>query len=781
MYETCNQALTLHADFFDPIHKTAEVIMISGDEKYARVVYRDEKHSVTVGEGNEVEFYLYAPNAKKVEIGCLGGFAGTGRFELTPDGKGGFCGKKKFHYGMHYYHWYVDDVRVWNPKAGVSYGCFSAINTFEVAEQDVDFYFLKKVPHGTVNICKYVSSVNGHMKECYVYTPWGYEKKENAKKDYPVLYLFHGVGENETGWVWQGKMNFIMDNLLAEGKCKEMIVVMTCDYAFKPGEDPVFYPGDFDSELVNDIIPYIEAHFRTKKQRGSRAVAGLSLGSAQASLAAAKHPELFSAVGVFSGVSLEALNTILSEEQEKIQLVFLSCGSEEKEILAGQKNYQKLFEKAEIRCLTRDYEGHHEWLVWRKSLFDFVPELFIWKEEIEDENKGKMSLPGGKNAAEEEQLKKQTLEEQMLFFDPVYKQVVFKTDADGNPAGRYIDIKRGFTYIDDRSVEISMYAPEAETVEVDIFDCGKQKLQKDSLNPGFWTGTMEGLEPGFHYVTFDVNGTRVLHEQAPVGYGCFQTMNYIEVPEPEFHFHELKNVPHGQIHMNYYTSSQTEREKLCYVYTPAGYNPVGEKRYPVLYLQHGGGENEIGWLRQGKIANIADGLIADGKMQEMIIVLNTGYSFRLDGTSHPSVGTFEEELVEDCIPFIDSNYRTLTDSKHRAVAGLSMGGMQSQKIALHHTDLFAWLGIFSGGLVVADDEEDYRYLLYQKAAFEEKMKLLFVSCGKQDAFYVKTLENTEDVKAHGVPVVSYFAEGRHDWNFWRRSVVEFLQIIFKEK
>ncbi|MGN0143320.1 MAG: alpha/beta hydrolase-fold protein [Roseburia sp.] len=781
MYETRNQALTLHADFFDPIHKTAEVVMVSGDEKYARVVYRDERQSVTVGEGGEVEFYMYAPNAKKVEIGCLGGFAGTGRFELTADGNGGFSGKKKFHFGMHYYHWYVDDVRIWNPKAGVSYGCFSAINTFEVAEKNVDFYFLKKVPHGTVSICKYVSSINGHMKECYVYTPPGYEKKENAAKFYPVLYLLHGVGENETGWVWQGKMNFIMDNLLAEGRCREMLVVMTCDYAFKPGEDPVFYPGDFDGELVKDIVPYIESNFRAKKDRESRAVAGLSLGSVQSALAAARHPELFSALGVFSGVSMEPLNTILQETAHKIQLVFLSCGSEEKEILSALKGYAESFDKAGIRCMTKEYEGYHEWLVWRKSLADFVPELFAWESGTEDVRREEANLPGGMLPAAKEQLKKQTLEEQMLFFDPVYKQVIFASDENGNPAGRYIDIRPGFVHTEKQGVEISMYAPEAKKVEVDVFDCGKIKLQKEKEQEGFWSGKMENLEPGFHYVTFEVNGTRVLHEQAPVGYGCFQTINYLEVPEPEFHFHELKNVPHGQIHMNYYTSSQTGREKLCYVYTPAGYDPAGETRYPVLYLQHGGGENELGWLRQGKIANIADNLIAEGSMQKMIIVMNTGYAFRPDGTSHPAVGSFEEELVEDCIPYIDGCYRTLADREHRAMAGLSMGGIQSQKIVFHHTDVFAWLGIFSGGLTVVDDEEDYRYLLYRKEVFGEKMKLLFVSCGTQDAFYEKTVENAEDVKAHGVPVAEYFAEGRHDWNFWRRSAVAFLQRVFRDK
>ena len=157
-------------------------------------------------------------------------------------------------------------------------------------------------------------------------------------------------------------------------------------------------------------------------------------------------------------------------------------------------------------------------------------------------------------------------------------------------------------------VQISLYAPGALRAEVDVFDCGRISLQKDQKQPGYWCGVMEDVEPGFHYVTFSVNGTKVLNTQAPVGYGCFQSINYLDVPDLVFDYHELRNVPHGQIHMDYYTSSQTGRIKLCYVYTPPGYDALDGKKYPVLYLQHGGGENEIGWLRQGKIANIADNL-----------------------------------------------------------------------------------------------------------------------------------------------------------------------------
>lgn len=266
--------------------------------------------SVTLEDDGSVTFYIYAPNANKVEVAGMGGYFSSERIQLKPDMQGGFSANiKDFHWAMHYYFWYVDDVCITNPHAAISYGCFAAINTFEVPEEGEDFYFVRDVPHGTVSLCKYTSQVNGHIKESYVYTPPGYESGDGR---YPVLYLQHGVGENETGWVWQGKMNFIMDNLIADKKCVPMIIVASSGYSFKDNEYPVFFPGDFDSELVNSIIPYIEENFKVKKGRNNRAVAGLSLGSGQATDIAARHPELFSAVGVFSGVAIHLMKKSLT-------------------------------------------------------------------------------------------------------------------------------------------------------------------------------------------------------------------------------------------------------------------------------------------------------------------------------------------------------------------------------------------------------------------------------------------------------------------------------------
>lgn len=772
MYEVCNQAYTMHPDFFDPIHQYAQLGMKSGNSKSDKIHYEHERPSVTVRNDGVVEFYMYAPAAKSVAVSGLGGYFKQEKVYLEEKGNGEFfLEMESIHPAMHYYQWYVDDVPVINPKAGVNYGCFRGINTFEVAEKDKSFFEVKPVAHGQVHICKYKSCVNGHIKECYIYTPPTYDKK--MKKTYPVLYLQHGVGENETGWIWQGKANFILDNLIAEGKCQEMIIVMCSGYAFMPNENPVFFPGDFDKELIQSVIPYVEAHFRVIDNRSGRAIAGLSLGSAQATLTAGRHPDMFSALGVFSGVGLH----IFAEDQEQWkqeQLIFLSCGDQEREIMEKQIPLQKILQDKGNRCIQKSYEGFHEWKVWRESLYDFVQCLFH-----QVDNKIEVYNRSGKMTFVSDIYVEQTQEENMLFFDPVYKQVIFATDENGNPVGRYCNIPKGFRLLDNNTVEVNIFAPGAHSVRVEIVDCGKLTLEKSDKEPGYWTGIFEYIEGGFHYVIFEINGTRVVNQDAPIGYGCFQAINYIEVPEKQFNYHILRDIPHGNVQMSYYKSGQTGRQKLCYVYTPPGYEEEEDTRYPVLYLQHGDGENEIGWFRQGKIANIADYLILTDCMEKMIIVMNTGYAFREDGRSRTSPDSFPEELVIDCIPHIDETYRTIADREHRAMAGVSMGGMQTQRTIFGFLELFAWAGIFSGGFVLKNEEVDYRNILFHKEKFENMFRMLFVACGEQEPFYEETCKNVREVLEKGIVLETYFAKGQHDWTFWRHCAVEFLKKVFR--
>jgi hypothetical protein len=192
---------------------------------------------------------------------------------------------------------------------------------------------------------------------------------------------------------------------------------------------------------------------------------------------------------------------------------------------------------------------------------------------------------------------------------------------------------------------------------------------------GDWTGTAEGLPAGFHYHDYIVDGTRMCNDLSPIGYGDFRAINYFEIPDADSGFYLLQDVPHGTVRMDYYNSTVTARYRSCFVYTPPGYETHPEKHYPVLYLQHGGGETETGWIWQGKVNYIMDNLIAAGQCQEMILVMNDGYAFLPDASEHPARGAIDLVLAKDCIPFIDQKYRTLPDRRTRAVAGLSMGGI----------------------------------------------------------------------------------------------------------
>lgn len=776
MEKMINQAITSHPLFFDPLNKKLE--FHSGERKLSNLYYTKDREGVIVYDNGEVEFCYYAPGAEKVQVAGISGSMSRDKIDLLPEGNGYFSRRvSNIAPGFHYHNWFIDGNIVRNQLGAFCYGCFEPINFFEIPEGEEDFYLMKEVPHGEVRMELYRSHVNGHVKNCYIYTPPNYSNE--TEKYYPVLYIQHGVGENETGWLWNGKLNFIMDNLLAEGKCQEMIVVMCSGYSFREGEDPVFYPGDFDGELIHDCIPFIEEHYRVKATKEGRAIAGLSLGSAQATLTASMHKDMFSALGVFSGVAMNELERILSDNENGLSFVLLTAGEGEGNLPEMQQEYCKQFLDKGILCSAMAYPGYHEWHVWRKSLHEFVQRIFIWDDKTESK---KEELVKNQYTSSNKQLEMQTYKEHPLFFDPVYKGVIYAVDENGRPAGRYKDIKHGVVIPKQGTVEFNFHAPEAKSVEVQVFGMERLVLQKaegHDVENGCWTGILENVEPGFHYHEYYLNGIPVLNPRAPVGYGCFKPINFFEMPEPEFDTYLLKEVPHGSIRMNYYLSSQTGRRKLCYVYAPPGYDQKQNKRYPVLYLQHGGGENEIGWIWQGKICHIMDNLLAEGKCEEILIVMNSGYSFRLDGTSHPQLGSFDDELVQDCIPFIDRSYRTLAHRDNRAMAGLSMGGMQTQKTVFHNTELFAWAGIFSGGLVIKDEEEDYTSILYHADTFRAMFKLLFVACGKQEGFYEETVNNVKDVQKHGIPLEVFFDNGYHDWTFWRHCVTDFLKKVFR--
>lgn len=206
----------------------------------------------------------------------------------------------------------------------------------------------------------------------------------------------------------------------------------------------------------------------------------------------------------------------------------------------------------------------------------------------------------------------QTLHSHALFFDPVEKDLVLASDEKGRPMGRYVPKPTGVQVLENGDVIFRYYAPNAKSVQVAGIG-GTMGTQRYDLSPrgdGYWEATVSGIGPGFHYHDYYVDGNRACSDLAPYGYGCFRVLNYFEMPDIYSDFYLLQDVPHGTIRMDYYKSSVTGRTRNCFVYTPPGYEEHPEKRYPVWYLQHGGGEDETGWIWQGKINYILDNLLA---------------------------------------------------------------------------------------------------------------------------------------------------------------------------
>ena len=520
----------------------------------------------------------------------------------------------------------------------------------------------------------------------------------------------------------------------------------------------------------------MEHTFRVKKGRMHRAMAGLSLGSAQATQIVSRFQNLFGHLGVFSGVRDEETERILAQFAEyPMQTVLMTAGKGEKDLDKKQKIYTDQFEKLGAAGWQRSYEGYHEWHVWRESFRDFAS-LVFQKEEPEDESEP--VFPYEERKLSKEQLDRQTFAEHMLMSDPIHKGLIHAFDEKGRPCGRYREEHPGAEVTDGKTGTARFYlrADGAHDVELNLW--GMKSYPMEEGEDGWWTAEVTGIEKGFHYYNYIVNSANTVDCNAPVGYGGFQAVNYLEMPEEDFEEYRIRQVPHGTVHYEYYKSNSTGRTKLCYVYTPAGYEEHLEKRYPVLYLQHGGGENEVGWIWQGKLANIADNLIAKGQMKEMIVVMNTGYAFPENGEYHHSMSAFLQELPESCVPYIDSRYRTIADKDYKALAGLSMGGMQTQRIVFTYPELFGWAGIFSGGLVIRDDEVDYTEVLLNPEAFRKQFHMLFVACGKQEWSYESTVKNEKEVLAAGVPIEVFEGYGYHDWTFWRHCLNAFLRKLF---
>lgn len=342
----------------------------------------------------------------------------------------------------------------------------------------------------------------------------------------------------------------------------------------------------------------------------------------------------------------------------------------------------------------------------------------------------------------------------------------------------------------DNRVVFQLRAPDAGKVQINlgrIYD-----LQKDAT--GVWTVTTSPQEPGFHYYSLVIDGVAVADPASESYFGIGRMSSAIEIPEPGADFYAVKDVPQGELRSRRYFSKTTDSWRRLFVYTPPGYDQDTGRKYPVLYIQHGGGEDETGWAVQGRTDVILDNLIAAGKARPMLVVIANGNIPAPDGArpgySAAGMAGFANELLQSVLPCIESNYRVLAGAENRALAGLSMGGGQAFYVGLANKDKFASVGVFSSGLFgginrgpvggeAFNAEAQVPGLLSKSQSFNEALKVFYISVGEQDPRIEPTKKAVAEFKAHGLQVEFASFPGGHEWQVWRKSLHDFAQRIFK--
>lgn len=342
---------------------------------------------------------------------------------------------------------------------------------------------------------------------------------------------------------------------------------------------------------------------------------------------------------------------------------------------------------------------------------------------------------------------------------------------------------------EDLTVLFKVNAPNAGKMQIDI--AGKM-YDMHKNQQGIWEVRTDPLDPGFHYYSLVIEGLKVADPASETFYGMGRMASAIEIHEASIDFYDLKDIPHGELRSVNYFSKTTGSWRKINIYTPPGYDQDQSVHYPVLYIQHGGGEDERGWAEQGKTSIILDNLIAEGKAKPMIVAIPNGNvtkpGMNALGYTDEAMNAFKEELFENIVPFVERNYRAKPNQENRALAGLSMGGGQAFYTGLRNRDQFDYVGIFSTGLFggIREAEPDFDPetiipgILSESQTFNAGLKVFYISVGEQDMRIAATKKLIDTFQTKGVKVEFASFPGDHEWQVWRKSLHDFAQRIFKD-
>lgn len=603
------------------------------------------------------------------------------------------------------------------------------------------------IPHGKIDTISYLSKTIGTVRKSLIYTPPGF----SSKKRYPVLYLLHGIGGDEKEWLNGGKPQVILDNLYAEGKLEPMIVVLPNGRAMKDDRaagnimapEKVEAFANFEKDLLNDLIPFIEKNYPVLADKEHRAIAGLSMGGGQSLNFGLGNLDKFAWIGGFSS----APNTKKPQElvpdteaaKQKLKLLWISCGDADGLITFSKRLHDYLYEK-NVPHIYYIEPGIHDFKVWKNSLYMFS----------------------------------------QFLFKPVDIASFAQYTVLGTPATSNVRAAKYPQILPDNRVVFHINGTEAQKVQIDLGK--KYDLTKNSQ--GVWETTTDSISEGFHYYSLLIDGFAVADPSSETYYGMSRMASGIEIPFRGADYYAEKDVPHGEIRIKKYFSAITNSWRRLYIYIPASYDINTTEKYPVLYLLHGGGEDERAWVAQGKTDLILDNLIAGKKANPMLIVMMDGnFSSGISGFNEQALKTFENELKRLVIPFVESNYRVTAEPGSRALAGLSMGGLQTLYAGIKNTNMFAYLGIFSSGWWAnqpALSDPQYAFMKNNVDTINNNLKKFWIAIGgKEDIAYNNCITMLSKFREMNIKYTYYEYPGGHTWPVWRNNLYNFTQIIFK--
>ena len=604
------------------------------------------------------------------------------------------------------------------------------------------------IPTGKLDTIIYPSKTVGVDRRALIYTPPGFNKKNK----YPVFYLLHGIGGDEKEWLNGAKPQVILDNLYADGKIEPMIVVMPNGRAMKDDRatgnimapDKVAAFATFEKDLLNDLIPFIEKKYPALKERENRAIAGLSMGGGQSLNFGLGNLDKFAWVGGFSS----APNTKPPQElvpdpalaTKQLKLLWISCGDNDGLITFSKRTHDYLRQN-DVPHIYYLESGGHDFKVWKNGLFMFS----------------------------------------QFLFKPVDHTKFLKYTVLGTPAASNVRSAKYPQVLPDSRVIFRIKAPDAQKMQIDLGK--KYDMARDT--GGYWTLTTDSISEGFHYYSLIIDGVPVADPASETFYGMGRMASGIEIPFKGDGYYALKDVPQGDTRIKRYFSTVTRSWRQCNIYTPPGYDINTNEKYPVLYLLHGGGEDERGWATQGKTDIILNNLIAERKARPMIIVMMDGNlgGGGIGGFGEQSLRMFENELKQALIPFIEKNYRTLADGKNRALAGLSMGGLQTLYAGVKNTDMFSYLGVFSSGWWAnqpAISNPHYEFIKNNSTLINQNLKSFWIAMGgKEDIAHNNCRIMMQKYDELGVKYSYSEYPGGHTWPVWRNNIFNFAQLLFK--